>query len=140
MDLYSMLGQDKSEEKKANNTKSSIQSIIKKRLYEVCEETLRKEFPQHFYNLDDTQVIRKSTKDGVEDKVDIISGKSLVFPIDNEVKVKRGDKSFVFKNAVGISKLQIYCGGANTQVAEYVKIGQQTQTWNGKKFSQVKAK
>ena len=76
-----MLGQDKSEAKKANNTKSSIQSIIKKRLYEVCEETLRKEFPQHFYNLDDTQVVKKSTKKDVEDEVYTISGKSLCFPI-----------------------------------------------------------
>ena len=140
MDLYNLLGQDKAIKPTTSNKQTSIQSIIKKRLYEVCEDTLRKEFPEHFYNLDDTQVIKKSTKKGVEDEVQIISGKSLVFPIGDDVEIKRGDKKHVFKNAVGISKLQIYCGGANTQVAEYVKIGQQTQTWNGKKFSQVKAK
>ena len=109
-------------------------------MYEVCEETLRKEFPEHFYNLDDTQVIRKSTKEDKEDEVQVISGKCLVFPIGNKVEIKRGSNKHVFENAVGISKLQIYCGGANTQVAEYVQIGQQTQTWNGKKFSQVKPK
>ena len=140
MDLYSMLGQSKSTSTKKTSGNSSIQSTIKKRLYEVCEDTLRKEFSEHFYNLDDTQVIKKSIKDGVDDEVQVLSGKCLVFPIDNEVEIKRGDNKHVFKNAVGISKLQIYCGGANTQVAEYVKIGQQTQTWNGKKFSQVKAK
>ena len=140
MDLYNLLGQDKAKKTTTSNKQSSIQSIIKKRLYEVCEDTLRKEFPEHFYNLDDTQVVKKSTKKDVEDEVYTISGKSLCFPIGEEVEIKRGDKKHVFKNPVGISKLQIYCGGANTQVAEYVKIGQQTQTWNGKKFSQVKAK
>ena len=139
MDLYSMLGQDKATTK-TTNAKHSIQGTIKKRLYEVCEETLRKEFPEHFYNLDDTQVIRKSTKEDKEDEVQVISGKCLVVPIGSKVEIKRGSNKHVFENAVGISKLQIYCGGANTQVAEFVNIGQQTQTWNGKKFSQVKAK
>jgi len=134
-----MLGQDKATTK-TTNAKQSIQGTIKKRLYEVCEETLRKEFPEHFYNLDDTQVVRKSTKEDKEDEVQVISGKCLVFPIGNKVEIKRGSNKHVFENPVGISKLQIYCGGANTQVAEYVNIGQQTQTWNGKKFSQVKAK
>ena len=140
MDLYNMLGQDKNKSTKPTSAKSSIQATIKKRLYEVCEDTLRKEFPEHFYNLDDTQVIKKSTKKDVDDEVQILSGKCLVFPISNKVEIKRGSNKHVLENAVGISKLQIYCGGANTQLAEYVKIGQQTQTWNGKKFSQVKAK
>ena len=137
--LYKMLGQDETKQASTNGDES-IQSIIKKRLYKVCEETLLKEFPEYFYNLDSTQIVKKSTKEGKDDGVLTISGNRFCFPIGDKVEVKRGSNRHVMENPCLISKLQIYSGGGKTNVGEYIKIGGKTTMWNTKQNKLVENK
>ena len=139
MNLYKMLGQDETKQT-STNSDESIQSIIKKRLYKVCEEILLKEFPEYFYNLDSTQIVKKSTQDGKDDGVLTISGNRFCFPIGDKVVVKRGSNKHVMENPCLISKLQIYCGGGKTNIGEYIKIGGKTTMWNQKQNKLVESK
>ena len=115
--LYKVLGQDETKQTQSSGDES-IQSTIKKRLYKVCEETLLTEFPEYFYNLDNTQIVKKSTQDGKDDGVITISGNRFCFPIGDKVVVKRGSNKHVMENPCLISKLQIYCGGGKTNVGD----------------------
>ena len=137
--LYKMLGQDETKQAQSSGDES-IQSTIKKRLYKVCEETLLTEFPEYFYNLDNTQIVKKSTQDGKDDGVITISGNRFCFPIGDKVVVKRGSNKHVMENPCLISKLQIYCGGGKTNVGEYIKIGGKTTVWNKKQNKLVESK
>jgi|TARA_Y100000296_G_C5122828_1_gene231306 hypothetical protein len=134
-----MLGQDETKQAQSSGDES-IQSTIKKRLYKVCEETLLTEFPEYFYNLDNTQIVKKSTQDGKDDGVITISGNRFCFPIGDKVVVKRGSNKHVMENPCLISKLQIYCGGGKTNVGEYIKIGGKTTVWNKKQNKLVESK
>tara|TARA_R100001530_G_scaffold111628_1_gene78776 strand:+ start:255 stop:674 length:420 start_codon:yes stop_codon:yes gene_type:complete len=129
MDLYEKMGQDKTKTTTISG-QETIQSIIKKRLYQVCEETLLTEFPEHFYNLDNTQIVKKNANG--DDVVKVINGNHFCFPLGEKVEVKAGSNKHIMENPCLISKLQIYSGGGKTNLGEYIKIGGKTTLWNVK--------
>ena len=137
MDLYNIMGQDKTTTTKTSG-EESIQSTIKKRLYQVCEETLLTEFPEHFYNLDNTQIVKKNANG--DDEVKVIHGNHFCFPKGEKVEVVRGSNKHIMENPCLISKLQIYSGGGKTNIGEYIKIGGKTTLWNVKQNRLVEEK
>ena len=140
MDLYKSLGVEKQTIKTSNNNNNSLESQIKKRINEVIHETLLKEYPQLYKNLDTTTIVK--SKDGKLDKLTDISGYRLLIPINESVSVENGKNKLTFKSCVKVSNPQIYLQGIKNNICEYVKIGGNTTIWNEdqKKFVEHKTK
>jgi hypothetical protein len=140
MDLYKSLGVEKQTIKASNNNNNSLESQIKKRINEVIHETLLKEYPQLYKNLDTTTIVK--SKDGKLDKLHDISGYRLLIPINESVSVENGKNKLTFKSCVKVSNPQIYLQGIKNNICEYVKIGGNTTIWNEdqKEFVEHKTK
>ena len=140
MDLYKSLGVEKQTIKTSNNNNNSLESQIKKRINEVIHETLLKEYPQLYKNLDTTTIVK--SKDGKLDKLHDISGYRLLIPVNESVSVENGKNKLTFKSCVKVSNPQIYLQGIKNNICEYVKIGGNTTIWNEdqKKFVEHKTK
>lgn len=140
MDLYKSLGVEKQTIKTSNNNNNSLESQIKKRINEVIHETLLKEYPQLYKNLDTTTIVK--SKDGKLDKLTDISGYRLLIPINESVSVENGKNKLTFKSCVKVSNPQIYLQGIKNNICEYVKIGGNTTIWNEdqKEFVEHKTK
>ena len=139
MNLHNMLGVEKQTTKTSNNN-NSLESQIKKRINEVIHETLLKEYPQLYKNLDTTTIVK--SKDGKLDKLTDISGYRLLIPINESVSVENGKNKLTFKSCVKVSNPQIYLQGIKNNICEYVKIGGNTTIWNEdqKEFVEHKTK
>ena len=139
MNLHNMLGVEKQTTKTSNNN-NSLESQIKKRINEVIHETLLKEYPQLYKNLDTTTIVK--SKDGKLDKLHDISGYRLLIPVNESVSVENGKNKLTFKSCVKVSNPQIYLQGIKNNICEYVKIGGNTTIWNEdqKKFVEHKTK
>ena len=118
----------------------NLESQIKKRINEVIHETLLKEYPQLYKNLDTTTIVK--SKDGKLDKLTDISGYRLLIPINESVSVENGKNKLTFKSCVKVSNPQIYLQGIKNNICEYVKIGGNTTIWNEdqKEFVEHKTK
>ena len=140
MNLHNMLGVEKQTIKTSNNNNNSLESQIKKRINEVIHETLLKEYPQLYKNLDTTTIVK--SKDGKLDKLHDISGYRLLIPVNESVSVEYGKNKLTFKSCVKVSNPQIYLQGIKNNICEYVKIGGNTTIWNEdqKKFVEHKTK
>jgi hypothetical protein len=140
MDLYKTLGVEKQTIKTSNNNNNSLESQIKKRINEVIHETLLKEYPQLYKNLDTTTIVK--SKDGKLDKLHDISGYRLLIPVNESVSVENGKNKLTFKSCVKVSNPQIYLQGIKNNICEYVKIGGNTTIWNEdqKEFVEHKTK
>ena len=140
MDLYKSLGVEKQTIKTSNNNNNSLESQIKKRINEVIHETLLKEYPQLYKNLDTTTIVK--SKDGKLDKLHDISGYRLLIPVNESVSVENGKNKLTFKSCVKVSNPQIYLQGIKNNICEYVKIGGNTTIWNEdqKEFVEHKTK
>jgi hypothetical protein len=140
MDLYKSLGVEKQTIKASNNNNNSLESQIKKRINEVIHETLLKEYPQLYKNLDTTTIVK--SKDGKLDKLHDISGYRLLIPVNESVSVENGKNKLTFKSCVKVSNPQIYLQGIKNNICEYVKIGGHTTIWNEdqKEFVEHKTK
>ena len=130
MNLYEILNVEKQTSKTSNNNKSSLESQIKSRINQVIHETLLKEFPQYYKNIDTTTIVKAS--DGELTKLSDTQGYKLLVPIDEQVEVSNGDKKVVMKQAVKVASPQIYLQGIKNNLCEYVKIGGKTTIWNKK--------
>ena len=130
MNLYEILNVEKQTSKTSNNNKSSLESQIKSRINQVIHETLLKEFPQYYKNIDTTTIVKAS--DGELTKLSDTQGYKLLVPIDEQVEVSNGDKKVVMKQAVKVASPQIYLQGIKNNLCEYVKIGGKTTLWNKK--------
>ena len=140
MNLYEMLGQDKTK-KTAPTGNVSLSKQIANELYEVCKEYLRKEYPNNFMDISGTQIVKTNTKTK-KSEVHTINGERLLFPLDEKMEVTHAESGnkLVLENPCSINELKIYAEGKNSQVGEYIQIGGKIHTWNGKKFTETKAK
>ena len=140
MDLYTQLGQDKTK-KTVTSGKVSLGKQIANELYEVCNEYLRKEYPNNFKDITGTQIIKTNTKTK-KSEVFTINGERLLFPLDDSVEVTHAEsgKTLTMDNPCSINELKIYAEGKNSQVGEYITIGGKVHTWDGKQFTATKPK
>tara|TARA_Y100000310_G_scaffold114885_1_gene113426 strand:- start:323 stop:745 length:423 start_codon:yes stop_codon:yes gene_type:complete len=130
MDLYGMLGQEKTR-KTASSGNLSLGKQIANELYLVCEEYLLKTYPQYFMDISGTQIVKRNTKGG-DDEVFTIKGHRLVFPLGEKVEVKREGNKHIMENPCSINDIKIYAEGKNTQVGEYILVGGKKTIWNKK--------
>ena len=138
MDLYSMLNVDKQTTKTSKNNNTSLEGTIKKRINEVIHETLLKEFPQYYKNIDSTTIVK--SKDGKLDKLTEVNGYKLLVPMDEQVEVQNNGNRIVLEHAVRVASPQIYLQGVKNNVCEYVKIGGKTTLWNKKQNDFLESK
>ena len=140
MNLYDVLGQDKTK-KTATNTNVSLGKQIANELYDVCKEYLREKYPNNYMDISGTQIIKTNTRTK-KSEVHTISGERLFFPLDESVEVTHAEsgKPLTMDNPCSINELKIYAEGKNSQLGEYIQIGGKVHTWNGKKFAETKAK
>ena len=141
MNLYDVLGQDKTKRTTTSSSKVSLGKQIANELYDVCHEYLRKNYPNNFMDISGTQIIKTNTRTK-KSEVHTINGEKLLFPLDESVKVTHAEsgKTLTMNNPCSINELKIYAEGKNSQVGEYIQIGGKVHTWNGKKFTETKAK
>ena len=141
MNLYDVLGQDKTKRTTTSSSKVSLGKQIANELYDVCHEYLRKNYPNNFMDISGTQIIKTNTRTK-KSEVHTINGEKLLFPLDESVKVTHAEsgKTLTLNNPCSINELKIYAEGKNSQVGEYIQIGGKVHTWNGKKFTETKAK
>ena len=141
MNLYDLLGQDKTKKTATSNRNVSLGKQIANELYDVCHEYLRKNYPNNFMDISGTQIVRTNTRTK-KSEVHTISGEKLLFPLDESVKVTHAEsgKTLTLNNPCSINELKIYAEGKNSQVGEYIQIGGKVHTWNVKKFTETKAK
>ena len=140
MNLYDALGQDKTK-RTVTSSKVSLGKQIANELYEVCKEYLRENYPNHYMDITGTQIIKTNTRTK-KSEVHTIVGERLLFPLDESVKVTHAEsgKTLTMDNPCSINELKIYAEGKNSQMGEYIQIGGKVHTWNGKKFTETKAK
>ena len=130
--LYKSLAFTRKDTTKGKSGKTSLEGTIKTRINEVVHETLLKEYPHLYKNLDTTQVVKQDANGDVQDIKDM-QGYKLLIPMDDKVELKNGKNSIVLANAVRVADPQIYLQGIQHLVCEYVKIDGQTTTWNKSK-------
>ena len=140
MDLYNVLGQDKTTTPVSSGN-VSLGKQIANELYEVCKEYLREKYPSNYMDISGTQIIKTNTRTK-KSEVLTINGERLLFPLDDSVEVTHAEsgKTLTMNNPCSINELKIYAEGKNSQLGEYIKIGGVVHTWNGKKFAETKAK
>tara|TARA_R100001594_G_scaffold94854_1_gene129142 strand:- start:1138 stop:1560 length:423 start_codon:yes stop_codon:yes gene_type:complete len=135
MDLYNLLNVDKQSKTESSKQVTTLEGTIKKRINEVIHETLVKEFPKYYKNIDTTTIVKATN--GELSKLSDISGYRLLIPIDEKVDIKNDGKSVTFNNAVKVANPQIYLQGIKNNLCEYVKIGGKTTIWNKKQSNFV---
>ena len=140
MNLYDILGQVKTKRTVTSN-KVSLGKQIANELYDVCKEYLRENYPNNYMDISGTQIIKTNTRTK-KSEVHTINGERLLFPLDESVEVTHAEsgKTLTMDNPCSINELKIYAEGKNSQLGEYIQIGGKVHTWNGKKFTEVKAK
>ena len=141
MNLYDVLGQDKTKRTTTSSSKVSLGKQIANELYDVCHEYLRKNYPNNFMDISGTQIVKTNTRTK-KSEVHTINGEKLLFPLDESVEVTHAEsgKTLTMDNPCSINELKIYAEGKNSQLGEYIQIGGKVHTWNGKKFTETKAK
>ena len=93
-----------------------LHKVIKNRLNEVMKETLCKEFPQYFFEIEETMVMHSNpNKKDDKPKASFVKGYQLVLP-KNDCKYN-GEKQRGY--AIGFPT--IYCKGLKTQDTLYYK-------------------
>ena len=141
MNLYDLLGQEKTTAKQTTSGVTTIEGTIKKGINDAVHNFLLKNYPQYYKNLDQTTIV-KNDADNSKAQVREISGYHLLIPIGENVEVKNGSNTLVMQNAVRVASPQIYLQGVKNNVSEFVKIGGKTTLWNTKQgdFTEQKAK
>ena len=138
MDLYNVLGQDKSV-KTATTGKVSLGKQIANELYDVCAKYLRENHPHYFMDISGTQIAKTNTRTG-QSEIVTINGERLLFPLGESVEIQREGNKHVMENPCSINEIKIYAEGKNTQIGEYIMVGGKRTLWNKKQGKLVEEK